>query len=47
MPTGTVQKTQKKPAISKTLPSRVRMEQEMIIKRETDQWMNEHYKNRA
>ena len=47
MPTSTVQKTQKKPTISKKLPSRVRMEQEMMIMRETDQWMSEHYKTRA
>ena len=25
----------------------VRMEQEMMIMRETDQWMMEHYKNRS
>ncbi len=30
-----------------TLPSPVRMQQEMMIMRETDQWMCEHYKNRT
>ena len=35
------------PVKNHELPSRVRMEQEMIIMRETDQWMAEHYKSRA
>ncbi len=46
MPT-TTKKSASKSTTTLTLPSRVRMEQEMIIMRETDQWMTEHYKMRA
>ncbi len=45
MPTSTPSKTSKT-ASKPTLPSRVRMEQEMMAMRETDQWMCEHYKQR-
>ena len=47
MPTVTSPKKTEKAAQKPTLPSRVRMEQEMMIMRETDQWMCEHYKTRA
>ena len=46
MPTST---TQKAPATAQkaTLPSPIRVQQEMMAMRETDQWMTEHYKSRA
>ena len=44
MSIATTQKEQAaKTATKPTLPSRVRMEQEMMVMRETDQWMCEHY----
>lgn len=43
MPTATTETTIQKP----TLPSAERSQQEMMIMRETDQWMAEHYRNRA
>lgn len=46
MPT-TTSKTASKTKMNPILPSRVKMEQEAMIMRETDQWMTEHYKKRA
>lgn len=48
MPTGTVQKQHtKKIAIKAVLPSRIRMEQEMMTMREVDRWMAEHERARV
>ncbi len=44
MPTATKEKQAK--TATKTLPTDVRMQQEMMIMRETDQWMTEHYRSR-
>ncbi len=46
MPTATT-KTPVKTAQKPTLPPTVRMQQEMMVMRETDQWMTEHYKSRS
>lgn len=47
MPTSTRKTAQKiTPVKNRKLPSRIRMEQEMMIMRETDQWMAEHYDSR-
>ncbi|MBI2636334.1 hypothetical protein HYW84_03350 [Candidatus Peregrinibacteria bacterium] len=43
MPAASV-KTSAKTAVKSFSAPRVRMEQEMMIMRETDQWMCEHYK---
>ncbi|NOS67474.1 MAG: hypothetical protein HOO67_03885 [Candidatus Peribacteraceae bacterium] len=45
MPTAT-KKTAAQTAQKATLPPTVRMQQEMMIMRETDQWMTEHYNSR-
>lgn len=47
MPTATSIKNSTKTAKKATLPSRIQMQQEMMIMRETDQWMTEHYTMRA
>ncbi len=42
MPT-TTSKPVRKTEMNPTLPSRIKMEQEAMVMRETDQWMCEHY----
>ena len=46
MTTATSTQNLVKTAQKPTLASSIRMQQEMMIMRETDQWMAEHYKSR-